>query len=111
MINIQFITVEGCYHCAKAKEIFDELKPKYPEMKMEEKGIDKNTGKIVVEVDPVYFRPTEVEVLVGDASKTRAVLGWRPKTSFQEIARIMAEHDLTEVQKEVTNGEAPQAKE
>ncbi|MDP6703952.1 MAG: GDP-mannose 4,6-dehydratase, partial [archaeon] len=77
---------------------------------MEEKGVDTNTRKVVVEVDPVYFRPTEVETLLGDASKARAVLGWKPQTSFQELAKIMTEHDFAEVQREARNGENPQAK-
>ena len=49
---------------------------------VEEKGVDKATGEVLVEVDPRYFRPTEVDALLGDASKARAKLGWRHKTSF-----------------------------
>lgn len=61
---------------------------------MEEKGIDMATGKILVEIDPAYFRPTEVETLLGDATKAREKLGWAPKTSFTELVRMMVEHDL-----------------
>ena len=52
---------------------------------VEEKGIDKSTGKVLVEVDPRYFRPTEVDALLGDASKAHAKLGWRHKTSFDTL--------------------------
>lgn len=60
-----------------------------------EKGIDKSTGKVLVEVDPKYFRPAEVEQLLGDPSKAKSVLGWNPcKTSFPELIEIMVKHDL-----------------
>ena len=62
--------------------------------KEQERGIDTDTGRTLVEVDPRYFRPTEVDVLVGDASKARKVLGWQPKTSLEELVRIMVEADL-----------------
>ena len=52
---------------------------------VEEKGIDKATGQVLVEVDPRYFRPTEVDTLLGDPSKARAKLGWRHKTSFDAL--------------------------
>ena len=61
---------------------------------VKERGIDTKTGKTVVEVDPVYFRPLEVDVLLGDSSKARKVLGWKPKTTFKELAQLMAESDL-----------------
>lgn len=57
-------------------------------------GIDKATGRILVEVDPKYFRPAEVENLLGDASRAKEVLGWSPKTSFKELVRMMVEADL-----------------
>jgi GDPmannose 4,6-dehydratase len=63
---------------------------------LNEKGIDRNTGKILIEIDPVYFRPSEVDLLVGDASKARKVLGWKPKITFKELVRVMCEHDLEE---------------
>ena len=60
-----------------------------------EKGIDVKTGKAVVEVDPKYFRPCEVEQLLGDPTKAKTLLGWNPtKTSFPELVRIMVEHDM-----------------
>jgi GDPmannose 4,6-dehydratase len=61
---------------------------------VDEKGTDESTGKVLVEVDPKYFRPSEVEQLLGDPTKARTVLGWNPrKTSFEELVSIMAKHD------------------
>lgn len=67
---------------------------------LEEKGIDSATGKVLVEVDPAYFRPTEVELLLGDASKAREKLGWTPRYSLEELVCEMMEHDLAEARKE-----------
>jgi GDPmannose 4,6-dehydratase len=65
---------------------------------VEEKGIDVATGRVLVEVDPKYFRPAEVEQLLGDPSKAERELGWDPHTtSFEELVRIMVQHDLNEV--------------
>ena len=62
---------------------------------LEEKGIDKDTGKVLVEVSPAFYRPTDVINLLGDPSKARKELGWNPtKTSFQELVRLMVEHDM-----------------
>jgi len=58
------------------------------------RGIDKRTGDVVIEVDPKYFRPTEVDLLVGDISKAQKSLGWSPKIRFTELIRMMVEHDL-----------------
>jgi GDPmannose 4,6-dehydratase len=60
----------------------------------EEKGFDDGSGKVVVEIDPRYFRPTEVDLLVGNSNKARAKLGWRHKVSFDELVREMVEADL-----------------
>ncbi|ADQ83306.1 GDP-mannose 4,6-dehydratase [Methylovorus sp. MP688] len=60
---------------------------------VDEKGYDIN-GNCIVSVDPRYFRPTEVETLLGDASKARNKLGWQPKTSFQELVKEMVKEDL-----------------
>ncbi len=62
-----------------------------------EKGRDKKTGKIIFEVDPRYFRPTEVDLLVGNAEKARRVMGWEPKVSLEEMIEIMMRHDLAAV--------------
>jgi GDPmannose 4,6-dehydratase len=59
-----------------------------------EKGYDAASGRILVEVDPHYFRPTEVQILVGDASKARKKLGWKHETSFQELVTEMVQEDL-----------------
>lgn len=72
---------------------------------LEEKGIDHKTGAVVVEVDPAYFRPTEVELLVGDSSKARALLGWKPQITFQKLAHMMARHDYDMVKRDVTVGQ------
>jgi GDPmannose 4,6-dehydratase len=66
----------------------------------EEKGIEKTTGEVLVEVDPRYFRPTEVDELLGDASKARSKLGWRHETTFDSLVRDMVESDLTAVLRE-----------
>jgi GDPmannose 4,6-dehydratase len=67
---------------------------------VDEKGIDVATGKVLVEVDPKYFRPAEVEQLLGDPTKARTLLGWNPtKTSFAELVRIMVQHDMKYVKK------------
>jgi len=60
-----------------------------------EKGIDTDTGKVLIEVDPKYFRPTDVETLLGDPTKAKTVLDWNPrKTSFEDLVRIMMENDM-----------------
>jgi GDPmannose 4,6-dehydratase len=71
---------------------------------LEEVGIDKKTGKVYVSVDPYYFRPTDVNVLIGDASKARNQLGWEPKLKFKDIVDEMMEYDMNKVKK---NGRPP----
>jgi GDPmannose 4,6-dehydratase len=66
---------------------------------VEEKGIDRE-GNVLVAVDPRYFRPTEVETLLGDASKARRQLGWTPRTSFDELVAEMVDADLTAAQRD-----------
>ena len=67
---------------------------------VDEKGIDKKTGKTIIEVDPKYFRPAEVDQLLGNPQKAKDNLGWNPrKTSFEELVRIMVEHDMKFVKK------------
>ncbi len=62
---------------------------------LEEKGIDRATGKVLVEVNPAWFRPTDVDNLWGDPTKAKTVLGWNPqKTSYEQLCAIMADHDL-----------------
>ena len=67
---------------------------------VEEKGIDVQTGKTLVEIDPKYFRPAEVEQLLGNPTKAKTLLGWNPRqTSFEELVKIMAAHDMKFVKK------------
>ena len=67
---------------------------------VEEKGIDITSGKVLVEVDPKYFRPAEVEQLMGDPSKAKKLLGWNPtRTSFEDLVKLMVKHDMRFVKK------------
>jgi GDPmannose 4,6-dehydratase len=74
---------------------------------VEETGVDEKTGKIVVRIDPTYFRPTEVDELIGDATKARQKLGWKPKTSFAQLVKEMVAGDLAIARREVANGKNP----
>ncbi|WP_321301857.1 GDP-mannose 4,6-dehydratase [uncultured Sphaerochaeta sp.] len=68
---------------------------------IDEKGICTKTGKTLVEVDPRYFRPTEVEQLLGDPTKAKTLLGWNPrKTSFEQLISLMVKHDMKLVERE-----------
>jgi GDPmannose 4,6-dehydratase len=68
---------------------------------VDEKGYNKHTSELLVEVDPKYFRPAEVEQLCGDPTKARTLLGWNPRqTSFEELVNIMMKHDLDYIRKE-----------
>ena len=58
-----------------------------------EKGIDKKTGKTIIEIDSRYFRPTEVDLLIGDPSKAKEKLGWKPRVKFPELVKIMIKRD------------------
>ena len=64
---------------------------------VDEKGIDKKSGRVLVEVDPRYFRPAEVELLWGDSTKARTELGWEPKYSFMDLVKEMVQCDLEEL--------------
>ncbi len=66
---------------------------------VDEKGVLQSDGTVVVEVDPKFYRPTEVEMLIGDASKAKEKLGWEPKTKFEELVKMMAKSDLEKVEK------------
>lgn len=59
-----------------------------------EKGVDRKTGKVLVEVDPEFFRPAEVDLLIGKPQKAREILGWKPRIKFSDLVRIMVEADL-----------------
>lgn len=99
-----FVIATGEYHtvrefCTLAfKEVGIELR--WEGKGVEEKGIDVNTGRELVAVDPKYFRPAEVEQLLGDLTKAKTMLGWNPrKTSFPELVKIMVQHDMKFVKK------------
>ncbi len=66
----------------------------------DEKGIDTTTGKIVIRIDPKYFRPAEVDLLLGDPSKARRQLGWQLKTSFEQLINMMTDEDLKLAERE-----------
>ncbi|MGG4491329.1 GDP-mannose 4,6-dehydratase [Metabacillus idriensis] len=68
---------------------------------VEEKGINKTTGEVIVEIDPAFFRPAEVDQLLGDPTKAKTLLGWNPnKTSFNKLVKIMVEADMKKVESE-----------
>ena len=71
---------------------------------VEEIGVDKASGKTLVQIDPTYFRPTEVDLLIGDASKARAKLGWAPKTPFAQLVKEMVASDLVEARQDAAHG-------
>jgi len=71
---------------------------------VDETGVDKKSNQTIVRIDPVYFRPTEVDLLVGDASKAHRKLGWKPKTSFAELVQEMVASDLAIARREAANG-------
>ena len=94
-----FVIATGEYHSVRE---FTEMAFRAAGLKLtwqgngiEEKGIETSTGRILVEVDAKYFRPAEVEQLLGDPSKAKRLLGWNPnQTSFEELVNIMVTHDL-----------------
>jgi len=99
-----FVIATGEYHTVRE---FCTLAFHYAGIELEwqgeglnEKGIDRATGRVLVEVDPRFFRPAEVEQLLGDPTKARTQLGWNPRqTSFDELVHLMVEHDLKHVRK------------
>ncbi len=68
-----------------------------------EKGIDKETNKVIIEISPRYFRPAEVDLLIGDYSKAKTELGWEPKVKFEELVKIMIEADMEQEKKNLQN--------
>ncbi len=65
---------------------------------LEEKGIDRKSGKILVEINKEFFRPAEVNLLIGDATKAKKVLKWKPKIKFADLVKMMAENDLKKIE-------------
>ena len=99
-----FVVATGEYHTVREfttlafKEVGIELR--WEGEGVNEKGVDIATGKVLVAVDPKYFRPAEVEQLLGDPTKAKTLLGWNPhKTSFEELVHIMVKHDMKFVKK------------
>ena len=100
-----FVIATGEMHCVRE---FVELAFKYVGIEIdwtgegiEEKGINKETGEVVVEIDPKYFRPAEVDLLLGDPTKARKMLGWNPtKTSFEQLVEKMVRSDIEKVANE-----------
>ena len=67
---------------------------------LDEKGIDTATGRVIVEVDKKYFRPAEVDQLLGNPTKAKTQLGWNPrKTTFEQLVKLMVDHDMQHVRK------------
>lgn len=99
-----FVIATGEQHSVRefvelaAKEIG--IKIRWEGESVNEKGYDAATGKCIVAVDPVYFRPTEVETLLGDPSKAKTKLGWVPKTSFNELVSEMMREDMKGAEKD-----------
>ena len=60
---------------------------------LKETGVDKKTKKTIIAIDPIYFRPAEVDLLIGDSTKAKKILGWKPKVKFKELAEIMTDAD------------------
>ena len=81
---------------------FISIKIKWIGEGVNEKGIDKKTGNTLIEIDPKYYRPTEVDSLLGDPTKAEKKLGWNPKeTSFEKLVEIMIKHDIKLVENEI----------
>jgi GDPmannose 4,6-dehydratase len=68
---------------------------------LEERGILKSSGKVVVRIDSRYFRPTEVDILIGNPAKAKEKLGWEPKTTFRDLVKLMVESDFEKVKKRI----------
>ncbi len=93
-----FVVATGDSHSVRefVEKTFTELNMKigWSGSGIDEKGIDADSGKTLVEIDPRYFRPTEVDLLIGDTAKAERDLGWSPKVKFDELVRIMVSEDL-----------------
>ena len=92
--GVQHSVREFCYHAFKHVGIELEFQGEGAD----EKGIDKATGRVLIEVSPDFYRPTDVVNLWGDPTKAKAKLGWNPnKTSFEELVNLMVDHDMAKV--------------
>ena len=102
-----FVIATGIQHSVRAlcTLAFEEvgITLKWEGQGVKEKGVCVATGNVYIEVDPKYYRPAEVETLLGDPTKAREVLGWNPnETSFEEMVKIMVKHDMELANKETT---------
>lgn len=100
-----FVIATGVQHTVRdfTEKAFDAvgIRLRWEGTGLEEKGIDVKTGKTLVEVNKAWFRPTDVDNLLGDPTKAKTILGWNPqKTSYEELVRIMAEHDYRQAKRE-----------
>jgi len=68
---------------------------------VDEVGIDKSSGKVIISINPKFYRPAEVDLLLGDSTKARNILGWNTKTSFQELVSMMVKSDYDQAKKEI----------
>ena len=108
-----FVIATGEYHTVRefATLAFHEvgIELEWQGEGIDEKGIDKKTGRVLVEVDPKYFRPSEVEQLLGDPTKAKEKLGWNPrKTTFEQLVKIMVQHDMKFVKKLYLKAQIPE---
>ncbi len=97
-----FVIATGEYHTVRefATLAFARagMKLRWEGTGVDEKGIEESSGKVLVEVDPRFYRPAEVEQLLGDPTKARTMLGWNPrKTSFEELVNVMVDSDMKEI--------------
>ncbi len=93
-----YVIATGCTHTIKefVEAAFKEIGKTilWKGSGLDEKGIDQHDGSILVEIDPIYFRPTEVQYLQGNAAKANHILKWSPTVSFHELVKIMVSHDI-----------------
>lgn len=99
-----YVIATGVQHSVRefVEDAFQEvgIKIRWEGEGIKEKGSDENTGKVLIEVDPRYFRPTEVENLCGDPTKAKKKLGWSPKITFKELVSEMVKEDLKEAERD-----------
>jgi GDPmannose 4,6-dehydratase len=99
-----FVIATGETHTVRsfAEKVFEllEMPLRWEGEGVDEKGVDARTGRVLIEIDPRYFRPAEVDLLLGDSSKARRVLGWKPKVDLDGLVRMMVESDLRLAERE-----------
>ena len=105
-----FVIASGVQHSvrefveAAARELGQQIR--WEASGVEERGVDAHSGRVLVRIDPRYFRPTEVDTLLGDASKARARLGWRPQIGFEDLVTEMIAADLILAQRDAATARA-----